>query len=107
MSDKKLEISQPTDISKFEKAGDIAPTVTRSAISYGLIAPTDEMRLPCISFFAAGVGRVGMRNNCPECKKAVVMWSGVGVYRYRVNGFSEIVVDIASNNGQLIGEEPC
>jgi hypothetical protein len=61
----------------------------------------------CISFFAAGIGQVGIRNNCADCMIAVVMWSGVGVYHYRVPGYGQIIVQTASNNGQLIGEQPC
>jgi hypothetical protein len=64
--------------------------------------------LACLSFFAAGLGRVGIRNGCPECKLAVVSWSpNVGVRRYRVNGHSEIIINLEDQTGQLIGEDPC
>ena len=68
----------------------------------------DRKRLPCITFFAAGVLKVGIRNSCAQCKKAVVSWTPtVGVRRYPVQGYSEIIIDTPDQTGQLIGEDPC
>lgn len=40
--------------------------------------------------------------------KAVVSWTPLGVIdKYSVPGFNQIVVDVKSMTGQLIGEEPC
>jgi hypothetical protein len=65
-------------------------------------------QFPCVSFFGASPGKLGIRNNCAECKLAVVMWTPtVGVMIYQVPGYSQIFVDVASSTGQLIGEEPC
>jgi hypothetical protein len=64
--------------------------------------------LPCITFFAAGLGKLGIRNNCSECKTAVVSWTPrVGVRRYKVEAYKEIIVNQEDQTGQLIGEEPC
>lgn len=64
--------------------------------------------LPCVSFFGAGIGRVGIRNNCPECKYAVVNWlPRVGIRRYRVEGHNQVIIDTEDNTGLLIGEDPC
>jgi len=75
-------------------------------------AMSDEKQIaaqfPCVSFFSGGPGKLGIRNNCPQCKIAVVMWTPrVGVVKYSVKGYGEILVDLASATGQLIGEEPC
>ncbi|MCX6156249.1 MAG: DUF1496 domain-containing protein [Candidatus Kapabacteria bacterium] len=69
--------------------------------------PSPEMGLACLSFFAAGVGRVGIRNNCSTCKQAVVNWSTIGVKKYPVQAYDQIVIDMESSTGQLIGEDPC
>lgn len=69
-----------------------------------------SMDLPpqCVSFFNAGRGRVGIRNNCGECKIAVVHWTPtVGTRYYRINGFGQIIINQESQFGELIGENPC
>ena len=64
--------------------------------------------LNCLSFFAAGVGKVGIRNNCPNCMTAVVHWTPtVGTKEYNVPGHNQIIIDVESQTGQLIGEQPC
>lgn len=63
--------------------------------------------LPCTVLFAAGIGRVGIRNNCPQCKFAVIVWDGATVKRYRVEGNNQIIINMEGLNGQLIGEDPC
>lgn len=68
---------------------------------------TSALLLPCTSLFAAGIGRVGIRNNCAQCKFAVIVWDGTKVKRYRVEGNNQIIIDIEGLNGQLIGEDPC
>ena len=67
-----------------------------------------KAKLQCLSFFSAGIGRVGIRNSCSECKIAVVSWTPtVGIRRYKVPGYSEIIINIEDQTGQLIGENPC
>ena len=61
----------------------------------------------CTALFSGGIGRVGIRNNCPQCKFAVMVWDGTKVRRYRVEGNNQIIIDIEGLNGQLIGEDPC
>lgn len=64
--------------------------------------------LACLSFFSAGISQVGIRNNCSECKVAVVNWQPqVGIRKYKVQGYSQIVINIEAQSGQLIGEDPC
>jgi len=66
------------------------------------------LQLRCLSFFSAGVGRVGIRNNCAHCMTAVVYWTPtVGTRRYNIQGNSHIVIESESQTGQLIGEEEC
>ena len=62
---------------------------------------------PCTVLFGAGIGRVGIRNNCPQCKFAVIVWDGSKIKRYRVEGNNQIIIDMEGLNGQLIGEDPC
>jgi hypothetical protein len=67
-----------------------------------------EEVLPCITFFAAPGMKLGIRNGCAQCKVAVVSWvPAVGIRRYRVEAYSQIIVDILDQTGQLIGEDPC
>jgi hypothetical protein len=62
----------------------------------------------CCSLFGnVGIMKVGIRNNCDQCKLAVISWDNHQILRYRVGGHSQIVIDCASLNGQLIGEDPC
>lgn len=68
----------------------------------------EGVSLSCISFFGAGVGKLGIRNNCKNCMVAVVNWTPtVGVKYYRIEGYSQITIDMESSTGQLIGEQPC
>jgi len=67
-----------------------------------------DAKLQCMSFFGAGIGRVGIRNSCSGCMVAVVSWQpSVGIRRYKVAGYSEIVINVEDQAGQLIGENPC
>lgn len=67
-----------------------------------------EARLTCCNFFSVGsISQLGIRNSCAQCRIAVVSWAGAGIYRYRVPGYSEIIIDFASTSGSLIGEDPC
>lgn len=67
-----------------------------------------DINFSCLAFFPAGIGKVGIRNNCDKCMTAVVNWTPtVGVRNYNVQGFSQIIIDVLSSNGQLIGEQPC
>ncbi|SFZ72714.1 hypothetical protein [Chitinimonas taiwanensis] len=72
-------------------------------------APTSNTPIEikaCVNFFYHS-GGLGIRNNCSECKVAVVNWDGRGIYYYKVAGYSQIVVARESSFGQLIGENPC
>lgn len=64
---------------------------------------------PCLSFFAVQIGSVGIRNNCAQCHVAVVSWSPnrPHISKYKVSPFSQIVVNVEDQTGQLIGEDPC
>jgi hypothetical protein len=59
----------------------------------------------CITFFPAGIGKVGMRNNCANDMVAVLS-ADSKVLRYRVGGFKELVIDAPGLVTTLIGEEP-
>lgn len=62
----------------------------------------------CLQIFAAGIGQVGMRNNCAECKIAVVIWRpNVGLRHYRVEGNSEVIISLEDQSGILAEEIPC
>jgi len=63
----------------------------------------------CLRFFAASLGKVGIRNNCDQCKKAVVAWSPnePHVSKYTVQAYSQIIITLEDQTGQLIGEDPC
>lgn len=64
----------------------------------------------CCAFFAAGVGRLGIRNNCAECKAVVIAWTPnnpLVITKHKLAGFSQVVIDMQSQTAQLIGEEPC
>lgn len=68
----------------------------------------EDLVLNCLSFFAAGIGKVGIRNNCPDCMTAVVHWTPtVGTKYYRANGHNQLIINVESQTGQLIGEQPC
>jgi hypothetical protein len=90
----------------------VAPMVVKSdsvvvtSTTVGKATAVGGLALPCVTFFHVP-GSLGIRNNCAQCKIAVVNWVGKGVYRYRVAGHSEIVVRMESSAGQLIGEDPC
>lgn len=100
------ELTSPISIIHIEDADISTTTVMPDRVFVG--PPTvNPQNFPCVAFFAAGINRVGIRNNCTECKIAVVMWAGVGVYNYKVPAYGQIIVPMASNNGQLIGEQPC
>lgn len=62
--------------------------------------------LPCISIFYTP-GKLGLRNNCDRCKKAVVNWSPSNTGRYSVPAYSEKIIPLEDTFGTLIGEEPC
>ncbi len=72
-----------------------------------------EVTLECLKYFATGKDKeVGIRNNCNECKTAVVIFRYTNgkseIKRFDVPAFSEIKVDITgANETELIGEEPC
>lgn len=100
-----IAVTGPESIIRVDSVAATTLTVTPDQVyESAQVAPRS---FACVSFFAAGIGQVGIRNNCPECKVAVVMWSGVGVYNYRVTGYGQIVVPTVSSHGQLIGEQPC
>jgi len=71
-----------------------------------------EGQTACLRLFGAGVGRVGIRNNCPVCKMAVMSWLNgttgeTTIQRYRVEGNNQIINNMEGISGQLIGEDPC
>lgn len=68
----------------------------------------DLKELNCLKFYSTGeIGKIGIRNNCSDCQNAVVNWIGVGIKKYKVPGYDNIVINVESNNGKLLGEEPC
>lgn len=84
--------------------------ITKNTVSSTSLHPAspESATLQCLSFFAAGIGKVGIRNNCSECKMAVVNWlPNAGIRKYRVSGYNQIVIDTADQTGLLIGEDPC
>lgn len=101
-----IKVTDPVSINRVDS---VAPTIL--IVTADRVYESAQSDVPksfaCLSFFAAGIAKVGIRNNCAECKVAVVMWSGIGVYNYKVPGYGQIVVSTVSSNGQLIGEQPC
>jgi len=62
----------------------------------------------CISFFPAGLLKLGIRNNCNKCMIAVVNWQpAVGVKTYSIGAYNQIIIEMESSSVQLIGEQPC
>lgn len=67
----------------------------------------------CLRYFHTGKnGEVGVRNNCGECKVAVIVFrSFTGkseIKRFKVEGHSETKVPVKGwKETELIGEEPC
>jgi hypothetical protein len=67
----------------------------------------------CCSYFPTGnAATAGLRNNCPQCKVAVINFiylNGTSEIReFRVEGYSHIVVDISGTQmTQIIGDNPC
>ena len=75
-----------------------------------VVSDDSIIRLPCTSFYSAGLGYVGIRNNCDVCRFAVVNWltgNASHVKRYRVEAHNQVVVPLEGSSGQLIGEDPC
>jgi|APEBP8051072266_1049373.scaffolds.fasta_scaffold18350_1 hypothetical protein len=101
-----ITVSGPESIIRVDSVTATTLTVTADQV-YESVQTVAPRSLACVSFFPSGFGSVGISNNCAECKLAVVMWSGVGVYQYRVPGNSYIIVNVVSSNGQLIQERPC
>ena len=108
---KEIRITDPEDeitINGYSNEEIGEPFVSEDQVISGKLETPKAVKLDCLSFFSAGIGRLGIRNNCSECKKAVVMWNqGVGIRLYRVNGHNQIIVNILAQHGQLIGEDPC
>jgi len=76
----------------------------------GATPPSILASMPCTTFFNAGVGKVGIRNNCDVCKSAVVAWTtggGTVIKKYEVKAYNQVIVTSEGQAGQLIGEEPC
>lgn len=63
----------------------------------------------CVSVFPAGVGKFGLRNNCKECKIAIVSWPNEGKQTaHKVPGYGSVTVPMVGDSfAQLIGEHPC
>lgn len=97
-----------------------APTTQRdSRETLTIQSPDDGKRLTrvngattaCISLFLAGL-QIGIRNNCPQCKMAVMSWlngttGATTISRYRVTGNNQIIIPAEGISSQLIGEDPC
>jgi hypothetical protein len=105
-------------------AGGITENITENTHSKGVILVDNA----CLRFFSLGnTGQVGIRNNCAECKVAVVSILGgvVGqsgsiilpgtlqrpapaeVKKFRVNKYDQVTIPIARQSQEIIGEEPC
>jgi hypothetical protein len=79
--------------------------------------PTDEradVNLPhttnvgdCVLFFHVSHTHVGLTNNCAECRIAAINWLNVGVAKYKVAGYSEIVIERLAKDGVIIRDSPC
>jgi hypothetical protein len=80
---------------------------TRVTAPEGSIKP--HPRQPCVLFYSVGnPSLIGLRNNCADCRVAVVQWAGGGFpWTYRVPGYSQITISMQSDQGDLIGENPC
>ncbi|MEX3932088.1 hypothetical protein AB4Y32_09805 [Paraburkholderia phymatum] len=99
-------VTSPESIVRFNPPSAKTVTVTSDRV-YESAPDVTRRQFACISFFPADIGYLGIRNNCAECKVAVVSWSDAGVYTYKVSGYDQIVVELVSGTGQLIGEQPC
>lgn len=103
----KFMVTGPLSINAFESVAQKTIIVTPYQV-YESVQSESPRSLACVSFFPTGGNDTfGIRNNCATCRVAVVMWAGVGVYRYPVPGYGEIIVKLVSYEGRLIGEEPC
>ena len=91
-------MSEQEDLTRRVEISSDGQSITRSGPS---------LRSPCITFFSVGIDQFGIRNNCDHCVKAVVEWTGVGIQKYAVQPRNQIILQLVSNHGQLIGEDPC
>ena len=67
-----------------------------------------DLALNCISIYSAGVGQIGLRNNCDVCMAAVVDWQfDIGIKYHNVPAYNQIVIKPLSVSMKLIGEQPC
>jgi hypothetical protein len=69
----------------------------------------EATQVQCCTLFSVGdPSKVGIRNNCPTCRNAVVSWSpSVGIRYYRVEGHNQLTIDVQDITGVIIGENPC
>lgn len=73
----------------------------------GVATSEEASTYSCFRFFNPGNSRLGIYNNCSECKVLVYYWSGAGTYRYRVAGNSQTIVPFQGSSGYPLGEEDC
>ena len=72
-----------------------------------LLVPPLHAAATCITFYPAGIGRVGMYNNCEVCMTAVTAWCDGSIREFNVPARSNLVVNTCIGTVTLVADHPC
>ena len=64
-------------------------------------------QLACTRFYPAGIGQVGIYNNCSRCMTAAMAWCDGTIHRANVPANSGITISTCIGAVTLVGESPC